>query len=162
MNSGNRVLDILGLLARLAVGGMFVYAGTVKLLAPAEEFAYAIETYKVTGAQLSLWAAYIMPWLELYAGLLLAAGIFTRFNAALCGALLLFFEALLAQARLRGLPVTSCGCFGSGSSNSLEYEFFQNLVFLALTFAAYRYGRNFSADVVIRTTKESNPGKKTI
>jgi len=149
MNSGNRVLDILGLLARLAVGGMFVYAGTVKLLAPAEEFAYAIETYKVTGAQLSLWAAYIMPWLELYAGLLLAAGIFTRFNAALCGALLLFFEALLAQARLRGLPVTSCGCFGSGSSNSLEYEFFQNLVFLALTFAAYRYGRRLSVDAAL-------------
>ncbi|HBA59902.1 MAG TPA: methylamine utilization MauE [Elusimicrobia bacterium] len=161
MNSGNRVLDILGLLARLAVGGMFVYAGTVKLLAPAEEFAYAIETYKVTGAQLSLWAAYIMPWLELYAGLLLAAGIFTRLNAALCGALLLFFEALLAQARLRGLPVTSCGCFGSGSSNSLEYEFFQNLVFLALVYAAYRYGRNFSVESAIRTTKDDNDGKET-
>ncbi|HBB67889.1 MAG TPA: DoxX family protein, partial [Elusimicrobia bacterium] len=57
--------DAAGLLARLAVGGVFVYAGTIKLLAPAEEFAYAIETYKVTGPALSLWAAYIMPWLEL-------------------------------------------------------------------------------------------------
>ena len=149
MDHKTNVKDILGLLARLAVGGMFVYSGLIKLLAPAEEFAYAIETYKVTGPALSLWAAYIIPWLELYAGLLLAAGIFTRFNAALCGALLLFFEALLAQARLRALPVTSCGCFGSGSSNSLEYEFFQNLVFLALTCAAYRYGRSFSADAAL-------------
>lgn len=146
MDHKARVKDILGLLARLAVGGMFVYAGVIKLLAPAEEFAYAIETYKVTGAQLSLWAAYALPWLELYSGLLLLCGIFTRLNAALCGGLLIFFEALLAQARLRGLPVTSCGCFGSGSSNSLEYEFFQNLIFLALAFAAYRYGRKFSAD----------------
>lgn len=144
-----KILDAIGLLARLAAGGMFVYAGVIKLLAPAEEFAYAIETYKIAGPALSLWAAYILPWLELYAGLALAAGIFIRFNAIFCGALLLFFEALLAQAWLRGLPVTSCGCFGSGSSNSLEHEFFQNLVFLALTFAAYRYGRGFSADAAV-------------
>jgi len=58
MDHKTNVKDILGLLARLAVGGMFVYAGALKLLAPAEEFAYAIETYKVTGTQLSLWAAY--------------------------------------------------------------------------------------------------------
>ncbi|MCM2267847.1 MAG: DoxX family protein [Elusimicrobiales bacterium] len=146
MDSKTNIWKAAGLLARLAVGGVFIYAGTIKLLAPAEEFAYAIETYKVTGPQLSLWAAYVMPWLELYAGLLLVAGIFTRFNAALCGALLLFFEALLAQAWLRGLPVTSCGCFGSGGSNSLPVEFLQNLVFLALAYLAYRFGRLFSAD----------------
>jgi len=149
MNSKINIRDAAGLLARLAVGGVFVYAGAIKLLAPAEEFAYAIETYKVTGPALSLWAAYIMPWLELFTGLLLAAGIFTRFNAALCGVLLLFFEALLGQAWLRGLPVTSCGCFGSGSSNSIGYEFAQNLVFLALTYLAYRRGGLFSADAAL-------------
>mgnify|MGYP001599780791 CR=1 FL=1 len=149
MNSKTDVRDIIGLLARLAAAGVFIYAGAVKLLAPAEEFAYAIETYKVSGPGLSLWAAYIMPWLELYSGLLLAAGIFTRFNALFCGAMLLFFEALLAQAWLRGLPVTSCGCFGSGGSNSLPVEFLQNLVFLALTYLALRYDRRFSADAAM-------------
>lgn len=149
MADKKKIREIAGLLARLAVAGVFIYAGLIKLLAPAEEFAYAIETYKVTGPALSLWAAYIMPWLELYAGLLLAAGIFTRFNALLCGALLLFFEALLAQAWLRGLPVTSCGCFGSGGSSSLPVEFAQNLVFLALAWAAFRYGGAFSADAAI-------------
>lgn len=141
--------DIFGLAARLAVAGVFIYAGTIKLLAPAEEFAYAIETYKVTGPQLSLWAAYTMPWLELFSGLLLACGIFTRLNTLLCGAMLVFFEALLAQAWLRGLPVTSCGCFGSGSSNSLGYEFMQNLLFLALAYLAYRRGGLFSADAAL-------------
>lgn len=141
--------DTFGLLARLALAGVFIYAGTIKLLAPAEEFAYAIETYKVTGPALSLWAAYIMPWLELFSGLLLAAGIFTRFNALFCGAMLLFFEALLGQAWLRGLPVTSCGCFGSGGSNSLPVEFLQNLAFLALAWLAYRRGRLFSADAAL-------------
>ena len=145
----NEIKNIIGLLARLAAGGVFVYAGAIKLLAPAEEFAYAIETYKVTGPALSLWAASIMPWLELYSGLLLAAGIFARCNALFCGAMLLFFEALLAQAWLRGLPVTSCGCFGSGGSNSLPVEFLQNLVFLVLTYLALRYGRRFSADAAM-------------
>ncbi len=139
------------MLARLAVAGVFIYAGLIKLLAPAEEFAYAIETYKVTGPGLSLWAAYIMPWLELFSGLLLAGGIFTRFNALFCGAMLVFFETLLAQAWLRGLPVTSCGCFGSGGSNSLPVEFAQNLVFLALAWLALRHGRAYSADAAMRT-----------
>lgn len=145
----NKITAIVGLLARLALGGVFVYAGLIKLLAPAEEFAYAIETYKVTGPQLSLWAAYTMPWLELFSGLLLAGGIFTRFNALFCGALLLFFEALLGQAWLRGLPVTSCGCFGSGGSNSLPVEFAQNLVFLALAWLAWRHGGGYAMDAVV-------------
>ena len=149
MDKKTLLKNVIGLAARLAVAGIFIYAGTIKLLAPAEEFAYAIETYKVTGPQLSLWAAYTMPWLELFAGLLLACGIFTRLNALLCGAMLVFFEALLAQAWLRGLPVTSCGCFGSGGSNSLPVEFLQNLVFLALAWLAFRQGGKFSADAIV-------------
>lgn len=151
MADKKKILEIIGLLARLALAGVFIYAGLIKLLAPAEEFAYAIETYKVTGPALSLWAAYIMPWMELFSGLLLAAGIFLRFNALFCGAMLVFFEALLAQAWLRGLPVTSCGCFGSGGSNSLPVEFAQNLFFLILAYLAYLYGGKFSADSVMGT-----------
>lgn len=139
-------LALLGLLARLAVGGVFVYAGLMKALAPAEEFAFAIEGYRVLNAQLSLYAAYTVPWLELWAGLLLAAGVFTRSNALFVGAMLLFFELLLGQAWLRGLPVTSCGCFGSSGSNSIGREFAQNLVFLALAWAAWKFGRAWSAD----------------
>ena len=138
--------ELLGLLARLAVGGVLVYAALLKLLAPAEEFAFAIEGYRVLNAQLSLYAAYLMPWLELWAGLLLAAGVFTRGNALFCGGLFVFFELLLGQAWLRGLPVTSCGCFGSSGSNSLGHEFAQNLVILVLIWLAWRYGRAWSAD----------------
>lgn len=159
MDKKIQMKDILGLSARLAVAGVFIYAGTIKLLAPAEEFAYAIETYKVTGPQLSLWAAYIMPWLELFSGLLLACGIFTLFNALFCGAMLLFFEALLAQAWLRGLLVTSCGCFGSGGSYSLPVEFMQNLVFLALAWLAFRRGRRYSADAVMGVLDGTAGGK---
>jgi hypothetical protein len=63
----------------------------------------------------------------------------------------LFFELMLGQAWLRGLPITSCGCFGSGGGNSITYEFIQNLVFLALTWAAYKYGSAWSADKAAET-----------
>jgi len=151
MNCKLEPKDILGLIARLAVGGVFIYAGLLKALAPAEEFGYAIESYKVFNAQLSLWAAYTAPWLELYAGLLLAAGVFTRLSAAFSGVMLLFFEAMLGQAWLRGLPITSCGCFGSGYGNSLAHEFTQNLVFLALAWATFKYGSAYSADKAVET-----------
>ncbi len=146
MNSKPGTREVAGLLARLVVAWVFIYAGLIKALAPAEEFAYAIEGYKVLNSQLSLWAAYTVPWIELYAGLLLAAGIFTRFNSLFTAAVLLFFEAMLGQAWLRGLPLTSCGCFGSGASNSITREFTQNLVFLALALASYKYGSACSAD----------------
>lgn len=138
--------ELIGLFSRLALGGVFVYSGAIKALSPAEEFAFAIESYRVFNAQLSLYAAYVMPWVELWAGLLLAGGVFTRANALFTGAMLVFFELLLGQAWLRKLPVTSCGCFGSASSNSIGYEFLQNLVFLALAWAAWRWGSRWSAD----------------
>lgn len=146
MKTGKDWKDALGLIARLAAGGVFVYAGAIKALAPAEEFAFAIEGYKVIGPKLSLAAAYLTPWIELWAGLLLAAGVYTRACALFYGAMIIFFEALLAQAMLRGLPVTSCGCFGTSGSNSIGHEFVQNLVLLALAWLAYRYGRAWSAD----------------
>lgn len=139
-------MDVIGLLARLAVGGIFVYGGVVKALAPAEEFAYAIETYRVLNAQLSLYAAYVTPWVELWAGLLLIAGVFTRWTALFTGAMLVFFELLLGQAMLRKLPITSCGCFGSSGSNSITVEFLLNILYLVLTALAFKYGEAWSAD----------------
>jgi uncharacterized membrane protein YphA (DoxX/SURF4 family) len=146
MNPKPTAKELAGLLARLAVGGIFIYSGVVKAVAPAEEFAYAIESYRLLPPGMPLWAAYIFPWVELYAGLLLAAGIFTRFSALFNGTMLVFFEFMLAQAWLRGLPITSCGCFGSGGSNSIAREFIQNLGLLGLAWAAFRHGYRFSAD----------------
>lgn len=142
----DRTKDVLGLIARAAVGGVFVYAGVTKALAPAEEFAYAIESYRVLNPQFSLYAAYVTPWVELWAGLLLMAGVFTRWTALFAGAMLVFFELLLGQAWLRKLPITSCGCFGTSGSNSISGEFIQNLALLALAFLAFRYGGAWSAD----------------
>ena len=149
MNEKTDIKEVIGVLARLIVGGVFIYAGLIKALAPAEEFGYAIESYKVFDARLALWIAYIAPWIELYTGLLLAGGVFTRCSALFTGAMLVFFEFLLGQAWLRHLPVTSCGCFGSSGSNSIKHEFLQNLGLLLLAAAAFKYGSAYSADRVV-------------
>lgn len=149
MPEKNEPKELAGLLARLAVAAVFIYSGVVKAMSPAEEFAYAIEGYKVIGAAPALWAAYAVPWIELWAGVLLAAGVFTRWSGLFIAAMLVFFELLLGQAWLRGLPVTSCGCFGAASSNSLGREFAQNLVFLALLWPALRLGLGYTADAAL-------------
>lgn len=148
-------VELLGLAGRLTAGAVFVYAGFLKLAAPAEEFAYAIETYKIMPDAVALLAARTVPWVELYLGLLLIAGLYTRLAALGTAGLLAFFELLLAQAWLRGLPVTSCGCFGSGSSNPLWLEFVLNLVWLGAAWAAWRYGTRLSLDSVYLKTRQA-------
>ncbi len=151
--------QVLGLLARVIVGGVFIYSGLIKALAPAEEFAYAIESYRVLNSQFALWAAFLVPWIELYAGLLLAAGVFTRYAAFFTGAMLLFFELLLGQAWLRGLPVTSCGCFGSGGSNSLAGEFAQNIPLLVLAALAFYFSGGYSIDSMLDGGEKARQGR---
>ncbi|MDO8802886.1 MAG: hypothetical protein Q7R35_00505 [Elusimicrobiota bacterium] len=63
--------------------------------------------------------------------------------------MLVFFELLLAQAWLRGLPVTNCGCFGSSSSNPLWSEFLLNVIWLAAVWVALRFGSRLSLDSIL-------------
>ena len=146
MNGKMGIKELLGIAARLILGGVFVYSGWVKAVAPAEEFAYAIETYKVVPAALTMFIAVTVPWLEIYLGVFLVTGVFTGYSAFCLGALLLGFEGLLLQAIIRKLPVTSCGCFGASKSNSLGYELVQNLALLALAALAAKYGGKLSID----------------
>lgn len=127
---------------RLLLGAVFLYAGIIKAAAPAEEFAYAIESYKVVSGWLALAAAYALPWLEIALGALLLSAVYLRLALAVSGALLLMFEALLLSVIIRKIPVTSCGCFGSAFAMSPGTEFLMNLVLLCavvLAWPARRY-----------------------
>lgn len=151
-----------GLAARLALGIVFAWAGFLKAVAPAEEFAYAIETYKVFPSWLASLASLTVPWAEIYLGLLLAAGLFTRASAAAIGALMVFFQVLLAQAMVRGLPITSCGCFGTARSNPIGVELALNFILLALAALAWQYGRGrLSLDNALESLADGRaPGAK--
>jgi len=101
---------------RLVLGGLFVYAGAVKVLDPLD-FAQNIRNYQLVGQSLSFIAAIVLPWLEILAGLALILGVWTRGAALVVTGLLVFFIVLTAVTMVRGLDV-DCGCFGSLSRKS--------------------------------------------
>jgi uncharacterized membrane protein YphA (DoxX/SURF4 family) len=96
---------------RIVLGGLFVYAGIVKVLAPLD-FAQNIRNYDLVGQSLSFIAAIVLPWLEILAGAFLIAGIWQRGAALVISGLLAFFIALTIVTMIRGLGV-DCGCFGA-------------------------------------------------
>jgi putative oxidoreductase len=96
---------------RIVLGGLFVYAGIVKVLAPLD-FAQNIRNYDLVGQSLSFIAAIVLPWLEILAGAFLIAGIWQRSAALVISGLLAFFIALTIVTMIRGLDV-DCGCFGA-------------------------------------------------
>ncbi len=110
---GSRVVQIL---ARLALGGIFIYASLDKIARPLE-FTKIIENYRILPGALVTLSALVLPWLELFAGLLLVAGIWTRSAAWLLSALLLAFILALGVNAVRGIDV-SCGCFSTSAADT--------------------------------------------
>ena len=104
------------LVFRLALGGLFVYAGVVKVFDPLD-FAQDIRNYRLVGQSLSFIAAIVLPWLEILAGVALAAGVWKRASALIISGLLVFFILLTLVTIARGLDV-ECGCFGALSRKS--------------------------------------------
>jgi len=101
---------------RIVLGGLFVYAGAIKAL-DILDFAQNIRNYRLVGQELSFVAAIVLPWLEILAGLALAAGIWTRASSLIISGLLAFFIVLTLVTIVRGIDV-DCGCFGSLSRKS--------------------------------------------
>ncbi len=99
------------LVFRIVLGGLFVYAGAVKVLEPLG-FAQDIRNYDLVGQSLAFIAAIILPWLEILAGAFLVAGVWKRGASLVISGLLVFFIALTAVTMIRGLDV-DCGCFGA-------------------------------------------------
>jgi putative oxidoreductase len=113
MDMLKRILDScwFRFLARLAVGGVFVYASLQKIADPAS-FAQNIENYRM----LPLWSvnflALYLPWLELLAGVFLVAGVWVRGSALLISSMLGVFIVAIGQAAARGIKL-HCGCLSA-------------------------------------------------
>jgi uncharacterized membrane protein YphA (DoxX/SURF4 family) len=101
--------DILSLLFRLVVGVVFIYASFYKIAEP-ELFAKSITYYKAMPVSLVNIMAIIMPWLELFTGVMLILGVFSKSNAFIIAIMLLIFIVAISQALLRDIDI-SCGCF---------------------------------------------------
>lgn len=92
---------------RWGLGGLFVYAGVLKLSHP-HAFAIQLETYGILPATLLDPVSWILPVIEILVGL--ATMLNLRGGAEVLGFLLIVFIAILGHALWSGLDVP-CGCF---------------------------------------------------
>jgi putative oxidoreductase len=119
------------LLFRVVLGGLFIYAGVVKVGHPLD-FAQDIRNYRLVGQSLSFVAAVVLPWLEILAGAFLIAGIWIRGAALVITGLLVFFIVLTLVTMARGLDI-DCGCFGPVDRKSGWSVVFEDLGMLSLS-----------------------------
>lgn len=114
---------LLQLPVRLVLGGAFVVAGWMKLFHgvwdradPTQTFAESIKAYRVLDPQTHLGvltnAAFVLPWGELIAGVLLVLGAWTRAAALVVAGMLVLFTGATISLIAREIS-TSCACFGA-------------------------------------------------
>jgi hypothetical protein len=96
-------------------GGIFVYAGVVKVLDPVQ-FGLDIDNFKMLPWFLSVRLAFYLPWLEIFCGLTLIFRVLHRGGLLILNLLVLVFIGATIAAKARGLDIT-CGCFGHASQH---------------------------------------------
>lgn len=112
-----------GWVARWVLGICFVYLGLNKALNPTD-FLKAVHQYGWVDQTLFLtWIAALLPWLEVFCGLLLLVGFWVRGAAFVVFGMLVFFSGIILHRALRIHETTGidfceirfdCGC-GNGA-----------------------------------------------
>ncbi len=114
------------------MGGLFVYASLEKLFNQ-EAFSKAIFYYKFLPDILINIFAIVIPYIELFSGILLIIGIYKRGSSFLISFLLFIFIIALTQAYIKGLDI-SCGCFSLetvGQKSDILLRIFEDILLLA-------------------------------
>jgi len=101
--------QIVQILCRFILGGIFIYASIDKISNP-NAFAQIIYDYKLLPDILIYFVALILPWVEMVTGLFLVFGVFIKTSSIILSSLLLFFIVTLTINKIRGFNL-SCGCF---------------------------------------------------
>ena len=101
-------LSIIVLLARLLIGGILIYASIEKIVNP-EEFARAIDNYRIMPFGLENSIAIILPWLELVIGICLILGVFIDGASFLVIFMMMVFIIAISYAIISGYNI-ECGC----------------------------------------------------
>ena len=119
--------------ARLIMAAIFIYASLDKIAHPAA-FAKDVYNYQILPDALINLTALILPWLELFLGLCLVAGIWLPGAVITVNGLLIVFMASLIFNLARGLDV-NCGCFSTGGdapTMSTGWYLLRDTLFLAV------------------------------
>jgi len=136
------IFDFSYKLIRFGIGGIFIYAGSTKLLEPTT-FAVLIEAYGMVPTPLLMPVAITLPALEVTAGIGLLFDIEKSLEIA--AGLLMLFIAILSYGILMGLDV-DCGCFAPEDSEAkafhgLRLALYRDLMMLAGIVLLYGWRR---------------------
>jgi len=131
----NRILHYL---FRLILGGVFIWAGIIKITNPLG-FAQDIANYLIFPQNVSFFLALLLPWIEVICGVFIITGLFLRSSSAFLSCILVGFLILIFVTMIRGIDV-ECGCFGS-LSQQVDYKLLLTdgaLLFISLNVFLYR------------------------
>ncbi len=134
--------QMVALVLRVLMGAWFVYAGGMKVFGTGlDRFVIDIENYKIVSGEVAIAVAYLIPWLEIVAGICFMLGTLKAGAWWTMFGLVLAFSVSVGSAWARGLDI-SCGCLGSDEKISYwrkAVEF--ALYFVALGFIAWVWWR---------------------
>lgn len=102
----------IGLVARLALAGVWLSAGVIKFQ-DAAGTVRAVRAYDLLPESVVPAFGHLLPVVEIVVGCLLLLGLLTRVSGVVSGLLLLMFILGISSAWARGLQI-ECGCFGGG------------------------------------------------
>jgi uncharacterized membrane protein YphA (DoxX/SURF4 family) len=123
-------------LCRLLLGGVFLWAGSVKAF-DVTAFAGQVAAYQVLPYAWNYALAAMLPYIELLAGGLLLANVRVRSAALLTALLNGIFSVVLLSVLVRGLDI-DCGCFGPDAGTTPLQALGRDLLLLAVAVAVYR------------------------
>ncbi len=127
--------ETIPLILRVLMGAWFVYAGGLKIFGSGlDGFVVDIENYKLVTGGLAVAAAYIIPWVEVVAGICFMLGILRKGAWWAMLGLVLAFTVSVGSAWWRGLDI-SCGCLGSDE----KISYWKKAAEFALYFATIGY-----------------------
>jgi len=131
-------VTLLVLILRVAVGVLFVWAGSAKI-GHADVFAAQIAAFGLVPQAAIAPMALLLPFAEVLLGAYLLLGLYTRVAALIAVVQLAIFATAIGSAVARGLSL-SCGCFGPGDKTVTSWpEVVRDLVFAAIAaFVAWR------------------------
>lgn len=154
-----------GLGARLVTGGVWLYAGAIKVGDP-EASVTAVRAYQLLPRDLAETVGRVLPMLEIVVGACLVLGLLTRISGAVSALLQVAFIIGIASVWSRGIEI-NCGCFGDGgpnpnASDAYPWEIARDVGLLALSLLlVFRPRTPFSADAVLfPATVPSTPDEK--
>jgi uncharacterized membrane protein YphA (DoxX/SURF4 family) len=125
-----------GLAARLVVGGVWIYAGAIKLPDPDQSVA-AVRAYELLPGETAVTVGQMLPVLEVVVGAMLVVGVLVRGAAVASAILFVAFIVGIVSVWARGMEI-DCGCFGGGgydpdATSKYPWEIARDVALLALS-----------------------------